>query len=60
MSGRRASAARSTRVLTAGRVRTLDLGGTASTTEFTEAVCREESVNERSEGPAAQDTSLLI
>ncbi len=30
-----------TRVLTDGRVRTRDLGGTASTTEFTEAVCRE-------------------
>ena len=30
-----------TRVLTAGAIRTLDLGGTASTTEFTDAVCRE-------------------
>ena len=30
-----------TRVLTAGTIRTLDLGGTASTTEFTDAVCRE-------------------
>jgi isocitrate dehydrogenase (NAD+) len=30
-----------TRVLTAGRVRTRDLGGTASTTEFTDAICRE-------------------
>jgi isocitrate dehydrogenase (NAD+) len=30
-----------TKVLTAGKVRTLDLGGTASTTEFTDAVCRE-------------------
>src|SRR3954452_16556035 len=29
------------RVLAAGKVRTTDLGGTASTTEFTEAVCRE-------------------
>jgi isocitrate dehydrogenase (NAD+) len=29
------------RVLTAGVVRTHDLGGTASTTEFTDAVCRE-------------------
>ncbi len=29
------------RVLVAGRVRTRDLGGTASTTEFTDAVCRE-------------------
>src|SRR3954463_2078351 len=29
------------RVLTAGAVRTHDLGGTASTTEFTDAVCRE-------------------
>jgi isocitrate dehydrogenase (NAD+) len=28
-------------VLTAGAVRTRDMGGTASTTEFTEAVCRE-------------------
>jgi isocitrate dehydrogenase (NAD+) len=28
------------RVLTAGQVRTRDLGGTASTTEFTDAVCR--------------------
>jgi isocitrate dehydrogenase (NAD+) len=28
-------------VLTAGRVRTHDLGGTASTTEFTDAICRE-------------------
>ncbi len=30
-----------TEVLTAGRVRTRDLGGTASTTEFTDAICRE-------------------
>ena len=30
-----------TRVLTAGVVRTHDLGGTASTTEFTDAICRE-------------------
>ena len=30
-----------TRVLEAGGVRTLDLGGSASTTEFTDAVCRE-------------------
>jgi isocitrate dehydrogenase (NAD+) len=30
-----------TRVLQAGRVRTRDLGGTASTTEFTDAICRE-------------------
>jgi isocitrate dehydrogenase (NAD+) len=29
------------RVLSAGAVRTLDLGGQASTTEFTEAICRE-------------------
>jgi isocitrate dehydrogenase (NAD+) len=29
------------RVLTAGAVRTHDLGGTASTTEFTDALCRE-------------------
>jgi isocitrate dehydrogenase (NAD+) len=29
------------RVLSAGKVRTRDLGGQASTTEFTEAVCRE-------------------
>ena len=29
------------RVLTAGTVRTRDLGGTATTTEFTEAICRE-------------------
>ena len=29
-----------TRVLTDGRVRTRDLGGEASTTEFTEAICR--------------------
>jgi isocitrate dehydrogenase (NAD+) len=29
------------RVLGAGRVRTRDLGGTATTTEFTEAICRE-------------------
>ncbi len=28
-------------VLTAGRIRTHDLGGTASTSEFTDAVCRE-------------------
>jgi isocitrate dehydrogenase (NAD+) len=27
-------------VLTAGRVRTRDLGGTATTTEFTDAICR--------------------
>jgi isocitrate dehydrogenase (NAD+) len=30
-----------TRVLAAGRVRTRDLGGTATTTEFTGAICRE-------------------
>jgi isocitrate dehydrogenase (NAD+) len=29
------------RVLTAGKVRTRDMGGTASTTEFTDAVCKE-------------------
>jgi isocitrate/isopropylmalate dehydrogenase len=29
------------RVLAAGTARTRDLGGTATTTEFTEAVCRE-------------------
>jgi isocitrate dehydrogenase (NAD+) len=29
------------RVLTAGGIRTRDLGGSASTTEFTEAICRE-------------------
>jgi isocitrate dehydrogenase (NAD+) len=29
------------RVLTAGGVRTRDLGGTASTTEFTSSICRE-------------------
>ena len=29
------------RVLTAGAVRTRDLGGTATTTEFTDAICRE-------------------
>jgi len=28
------------RVLTEGSVRTRDLGGTASTTEFTDAICR--------------------
>jgi isocitrate dehydrogenase (NAD+) len=28
-------------VLTDGTVRTRDLGGTASTTEFTEAICRQ-------------------
>jgi isocitrate dehydrogenase (NAD+) len=43
--GERAAAGRIrealTRVLAAGAVRTRDLGGTASTTEFTEAVCRE-------------------
>ena len=32
---------RSTRVLADGPVRTRDLGGTATTTEFTEAICRE-------------------
>jgi isocitrate dehydrogenase (NAD+) len=30
-----------TRVLAEGRIRTRDLGGTASTTEFTGAICRE-------------------
>lgn len=30
-----------TRVLTAGQVRTRDLGGKATTTEFTDAICRE-------------------
>ena len=30
-----------TRVLLAGTVRTRDLGGTATTTEFTDAICRE-------------------
>jgi len=30
-----------TRVLARGAVRTRDLGGSATTTEFTEAVCRE-------------------
>ena len=43
--GERASADRIrgalTRVLAAGEVRTRDLGGTASTTEFTDAICRE-------------------
>jgi isocitrate dehydrogenase (NAD+) len=43
--GERASADRIrgalTRVLAAGVVRTHDLGGTASTTEFTDAICRE-------------------
>jgi isocitrate dehydrogenase (NAD+) len=43
--GERARAARIReglgRVLAAGRVRTRDLGGTATTTEFTDAVCRE-------------------
>ena len=34
-------AARSIECSAAGQVRTSDLGGTASTTEFTEAVCRE-------------------
>ena len=29
------------RVLSAGQVRTRDLGGQASTTEFTDAVCKE-------------------
>ena len=29
------------RVLTAGKIRTRDMGGTASTTDFTDAVCRE-------------------
>jgi isocitrate dehydrogenase (NAD+) len=29
------------RVLGAGRIRTRDLGGTASTTEFTDAICKE-------------------
>ena len=42
--GERAAAARIRdalgRVLTAGAVRTRDLGGTASTTEFTDAICR--------------------
>jgi isocitrate/isopropylmalate dehydrogenase len=32
------------KVLVDGRVRTRDLGGTASTTEFTEAVCRQVQV----------------
>ncbi len=40
--GRRRSRScrRSARVLAAGRVRTRDLGGTASTTEFADAICR--------------------
>jgi isocitrate/isopropylmalate dehydrogenase len=29
------------RVLSEGRIRTRDLGGQATTTEFTEAICRE-------------------
>jgi isocitrate dehydrogenase (NAD+) len=29
------------RILTAGKVRTRDMGGTATTTEFTDAICRE-------------------
>jgi isocitrate dehydrogenase (NAD+) len=29
------------RVLSAGKVRTRDLGGSATTTEFTEAICKE-------------------
>jgi isocitrate dehydrogenase (NAD+) len=29
------------RVLVAGQIRTRDLGGTATTTEFTDAICRE-------------------
>jgi isocitrate dehydrogenase (NAD+) len=32
------------RVLRAGQVRTRDLGGSASTTEFAEAVCKEVAV----------------
>jgi isocitrate/isopropylmalate dehydrogenase len=43
--GERAAAARIRealgRVLTDGVIRTRDLGGTATTTEFTDAVCRE-------------------
>jgi isocitrate dehydrogenase (NAD+) len=30
-----------TRVLQEGRIRTRDLGGSATTTEFTDAVCKE-------------------
>ena len=35
------------RVLAAGAVRTRDLGGTATTTEFTDAICREIDGTER-------------
>jgi isocitrate/isopropylmalate dehydrogenase len=42
-----------TRVLAAGRIRTRDLGGSATTTEFAGAICRELEYNSGKEPASA-------